>query len=187
MSGCTFNGISGAQWSFLFWKINIFYSTFRVSHQNSLYAWSLTKSLEAFPKFHETFTCADGSVFTDVTFGCVQYTVRLLTGMWMCILFACTWKQTTNTEKRLYSSTCGQKFKAICNDTSGFISFLYHLRNKSFVSLVFFKADNDGSLLHVSAGDDSLCGYAQSGTPLGGLHHRWSSRVDTCLLILFGG
>lgn len=54
-----------------------------------------------------------------------------------------------------------------------------------YVSLVFFQADNPGGLLHVSGGDDRLCCYPQSGTPLGGLHHRWSSWVGSYLLILY--
>ena len=50
-----------------------------------------------------------------------------------------------------------------------------------FWCLVFllcrFQADDAGGLLHVSGGDDSLRCYAQPGSPLGGLHHRWSARV----------
>lgn len=53
------------------------------------------------------------------------------------------------------------------------------------ISLVFFQADNPGGLLHVSGGDDRLCCYPQSGTPLGGLRHRWGSWVDSHLLICY--
>lgn len=47
----------------------------------------------------------------------------------------------------------------------------------SCISLVSFQADDTGGLLHVSGGDDSLRCYTQPWAPLGGLHHRWSSRV----------
>lgn len=56
-----------------------------------------------------------------------------------------------------------------------FFIYTYYFIDCNFSCV--FQADYPGSLLHVSSGDDRLCCYAQSGTPLGRLHHSWSSWV----------
>lgn len=60
------------------------------------------------------------------------------------------------------------------------LHFRFTLEINTFLFL-FFQADNSGRLLHESGWDDSLCCHPQSGTPLGGLHHSWSSWVDSLL------
>lgn len=46
------------------------------------------------------------------------------------------------------------------------------------INVVSLQADDPGGLLHVSGWDDRLHSHPGPGTPLGGLHHRWSPGVN---------
>lgn len=72
-------------------------------------------------------------------------------------------------------------------------SLFTQMKRQQFVSMIkvlnvysscVSKADNPCSLLYVSGGNDHLCCYTQSGTPLGSLHHCWSSWVFLNLVLL---